>query len=112
MPQKIRQRKQERMEEGEMTGKMYGKKEMAEHRAEMTKSLQQKGKPLTKAESAKGEADYMKLKAEDARLNKPTSTRRVVAEFMMKKPKYGKKLVEKAMSMRAAKGVQSEKYRK
>lgn len=100
------------MEVGEMTGKMYPAREMQQRRMRMQESLQQKGKPLTKAEMAKGDEDYMKLKAEDAKLNKPTSTRRVIAEFMMKKPKYGKKLVEKAMSMRAAKGVQSEKYRK
>lgn len=100
------------MESGEMTGKMYPKREMEQRRVRMQQSLQQKDKPLSKSDMAKGESDYRKLKAEDAKLNKPTSTRRVIAEFMMKKPKYGKKLVEKVMAERAKKGVQSEKYRK
>lgn len=109
MPQKIRMRK---TEEGEMTGKMYGKKEMDERRAEMTKSLQKKDQPMSAKEKAQAEMDYRKLKAEDRKLNEPTKTERTVGVIMTRKPRIAKMMMEKVARARAAKGVQDEKYRK
>lgn len=118
MPQKIRKKKPD-MEQGEMTGEMRPKREMEQRRERMHESLEMKGKPLTKAEQAKGEIDYMKLKEEDARLNKPTSTKRVVGVIMkgkMVNPSATKmamkSIAEKVAKARAKKGVQDEKYRK
>jgi hypothetical protein len=118
MPQKIKMKKAD-MESGEMTGKMRPKREMEQRRERIHQSLEMKGKPLTKAEAAKGEMDYMKLKEEDARLNKPTSTKRVVGVVMkgkMVNPSATKmamkSIAEKVAKARAAKGVQDEKYRK
>ena len=106
MPQKIRLRKQERKRQ---------------HWSEDDKRMEMQGKELGKGRKdlPLEETRAQRMAAEEGRaMNKPTESKRVVAVMKGRvvAPKATKKVIQaiadRVAKARAAKGIQSEKYRK